>query len=413
MTAATALGGLVQTVFSARILGPEGFGVLAVIFAVTGLVQLLLTMPGGDVVTTFVTRSLVEGRRDEAERVLRFALVASQGLSLAAWAAIAGIAVTTHDLLEIQAVQADAMLVYGATVMFSATYSETMAVLRLANRVSLGFVVNLAAVATRIGLSGLVWLTGGGLLELVYALVAGAAVKGTGLLVVAATSASAAGVPRLLRSASLKVPSDVVAFQAGTFSRTTIGGLNRHLDAILLTQFVGITDIGLYRGAWRIVDVAKEPLRTIQIAVKVEYSKLWFSRQGSALRRMTLRYTLLSTVLAVAGFGLLALSHEYIIRMILGPEFSGVGPLLLILLLGGLLHTSLSMAAALPVAAGQNWSLLLVEAVQCGVFIAATALLAPYYGVAAAAWARTAASLAYAAVLIPYILSILRQSDRP
>ncbi|MYK89182.1 MAG: lipopolysaccharide biosynthesis protein [Acidobacteria bacterium] len=413
MTATTVMGGLVQTFFSARILGPEGFGVLAVIVAVAGLVQLILSVPGGDTVTTFVTRAVLEGRRDEAESILRFALIVSQGLSLAACGIIAGLAITAEALLGIDDAHGGAMLLYSLTVVFSATGSEAMAVLRLANRVPMGLAVTVAAVIVRLGLHVAVWLTGGGLLGVVFAHVAGAAVQGGGMLLAAAASASRAGMPGLPHSLSVRVPPDVMKFQSGMFARTTVGALNRHLDTILLTQFAGVADIGLYRGGRRIVDVAKEPLKKMQLGVKVEYSRLWFSGEGPALRRMTLRFTLLSTALAAAGFGLLAVGHEWIIRLILGPEFSGVGPLLLILLVGAFADASLSMATVLPIAAGRNWSLLLLGVLRLTVFALAVTWLAPHYGAAGAAWARTAAALVYVAAAIPCIASVLRQPPRP
>lgn len=408
ITGATVLGGLVQTFFSARILGPEGFGILAVIAAVTGLVQLLVSMPGGDTVTTFVTRSLRADRPAEAERTLRFALAVSQGLSCAAWAIIAGVAHAAHELLGIDDAHTGAMLLYGLTVVFSATDSETMAVLRLANRVPLGFAVTVAAVVTRVGLHTAIWLTGGGLLEVVFAHVAGAVVQSGGMLVAAAASVSRAGVPGLLRSLSVRVPPDVLKFQAGMFARTTVGALSRHLDTILLTQFVGAADIGLYRAGRRVIDVAKQPLKTMQLTVKVEYSKLWFAGQGSALRRMIFRFTLLWTVLAAAGYGLLALGHEHVIRLVLGPQFSGVGPLLLILLLGAFVDASLSMATVLPIAAGRNLAMLAVEALRNGVFAAAAVWLVPGYGAAGAAWARTIAVLVYALAVVPYLVRTLQ-----
>ncbi len=412
MTAATVVGGVVQTFFSARILGPEGFGILAVIAAVTGLVQLVLSVPGGDTVTTFVTRSLVADRPAEAERTLRFALVVSQGLSLAAWIIIAVVARTAHDLLGIDDAHTEAMLLYGLTVVFSATGSETMAVLRLANRVPLGLAVTVAAVVTRVGLHAAIWLTGGSLLEVVFAHVAGAAVQSGGMLVAAAASISKAGLPGLLRSRSVRVPPDVLKFQAGMFARTTVGALNRHLDALLLTQFVGAADIGLYRGGRRIIDVAKQPVKKMQLGVKVEYSRLWFSGQGPALGSMILRFTLLSTVLAAAGFGLLALAHEHVIRLLLGSEFAGVGPLLLILLVGAFVDASLSMATVVPIAAGRNWSLLVLGLVRLVAFATALAWLAPRYGAVGAAWARTMAALVYSAAVVPCITSVLRQTPR-
>ena len=61
------LGGLVQVTISARILGPEGYGVLAIITAVTLLIYGLLAIPGGEAVTAFVTRGVAEGRPEDPD----------------------------------------------------------------------------------------------------------------------------------------------------------------------------------------------------------------------------------------------------------------------------------------------------------------------------------------------------------
>ena len=66
ITAAQLLGGLAQMSLSARILGPEGFGILAVVVAAASLLFGLTTVPGEEVITTHVTRSIAAGRRDEA-----------------------------------------------------------------------------------------------------------------------------------------------------------------------------------------------------------------------------------------------------------------------------------------------------------------------------------------------------------
>ena len=82
---------------SARILGPEGFGVLAIIIAVCGLSYRLLAAPGNDVITTYVTRSLSEGRQEEAAAMVRFALFVNQALSLVSYALIVMVTVMEPD----------------------------------------------------------------------------------------------------------------------------------------------------------------------------------------------------------------------------------------------------------------------------------------------------------------------------
>ena len=56
-------------------------------------------------------------------------------------------------------------------------------------------------------------LTGGGLLAVVLAYIAGAAVNGAGMLLTTAVSAPRAGVSGFLRSILIKVPPGVVRFQ--------------------------------------------------------------------------------------------------------------------------------------------------------------------------------------------------------
>ena len=72
MRAVQMLASVVQVALSARILGPEGFGVLAVIIAAAGLAYRLLSVPGNEVITTYVTRDLAEGRVGDAAGTLRF-----------------------------------------------------------------------------------------------------------------------------------------------------------------------------------------------------------------------------------------------------------------------------------------------------------------------------------------------------
>ena len=113
MTGVEVVRGLAQVAITARILGPEGFGALAVIVAVSTLVHGLVALPGGDTVTTFVTRSVAEGRRDEAGAILRLTMVVSQGLSLVAYGVITVLALSAGSLLGIGESHVNALLLYG------------------------------------------------------------------------------------------------------------------------------------------------------------------------------------------------------------------------------------------------------------------------------------------------------------
>lgn len=404
------LSGLAQVSLSARILGPEGFGILAVIMAVTALIHGLLSLPGDDTVTTFATRAVAEGRAEEASRILRFTLVVSFGLSLMAYALIAGLALVGSGLLGIAQVHADAVLLFGIVGILRATQSETMAVLRLADRVSLGLIVIIATTLIRVALLIIAWLTDGGLIEVVMAYVAAGVVNGVGMFAVATISARRAGMTDLFRSFSFGVPPDVVRFQTGIFGKTSLWTLTKNIDVILLSQLAGTADVGLYRVARQIINTASRSLRPLAQGVQPEFSRQWYSRQGASLRRTSLRFTLLVFVFAVVGFGLLGAFREPITQLIMGEGFSGVAPLLLIMIPGSFAATSSSVLDLLLVATGRFWPPLASTAAGLVASVVVIAWLVPLYGAAGAAWANTTYFLVYVAVISPFIISILRRS---
>ena len=404
------LGGLAQISLSARILGPEGFGVLAIIIAAASIVHGLIAMPGGEAVTTFVTRSVTAGRPEEAARILRFTLAVSLGLSLVAYAVIAALALAASATLGLDPAHTDAALLYGVVGVLIAAQSESLAVLRLADRVSLGLAVTMASVLTRVGLIAAAWLTDGGLAEVVLAYVVGSVVEGAGMLIAAAVSVRHTGLTGFLDSLSIRVTRDVVQFQAGVFGRTAMGALNLYIDSILVAQLAGAADLGLYRAARQIMDMTKRPFKMIQAGVKVEYSRQWYSRQGAALRRTSLRFTLLSLALAALGYGLLAIFGEHIIRIILGDDFIGSINPLLIMIIGTLPAVGILTLSDLTVATGRVWPSFLAGTMALATSVAAILWLTPQYGAMGAAWGYTTQAITFTVVLIPFIVSILRRS---
>ena len=411
MSGVQMLGGLAQVAITARILGPEGFGALAVIMAAGTLVHGIAAIPGGDTVITFVTRAVTEGRSREAAAILRFTLVVSQGLSLAAYAAIVVLTFAAANLLGLSDLHAGAMLLYGLVGVLTATQSETMAVLRLADRVQLGAAVTLAATLTGLALMVVAWQTDGGLSAVVTAYAAAAAVTGAGLLAAASASASRAGVEGVLRGLSLRTPPDVLRFQYGTFGRTAIGTLSQNLDSILVAHFAGAAEAGLYRAARRIIDMTRRPFNLIRTGVQPEYSRHWYAGRGAELRRTLRRSSTLSLALALAGFGLLVLLHRPIIRIVLGEEFADAASPLLIMIPGALVASS-GVVSSLNVATGHTWSVLVSAMVGVLASLAVIVWLVPQYGAVGAAWASTTYSLVSLLVLAPFIVSIVRQSYR-
>ena len=141
--------------------------------------------------------------------------------------------------------------------------------MRLSDRVSLGIVIVLAGVLVRVALLGTVWVKGGGLFEVVLAHIAGVVVSGAGMLVAATVSAPRAGISGFLISLSLKVPPDVARFQTGVFGRSIFSALAYNVDTLLVAQFAGAVDVGLYRAARQITDTGHYPFQPLRDGVQL------------------------------------------------------------------------------------------------------------------------------------------------
>ena len=406
------LGGLAHVALVARLLGPEGFGILALFVAVTLLLSGFMSMQGHEAITTYVTRSMSEGRREEAARTLRFALVAAQGLGLVSYGLLAAFTFTASGILGIETSHRPAMLVYGLTGIFMAAHPENLAALRLADRLSLGFAVAVAATLTRLAALGVAWLSGGELLAVAAAFATAAGVNGVGMFLAAAASAGRADLPAFLRSSSMRAPPDAVRFQLLSFLQTKFGALGWRADVVMMGALTDPAQVGLYRAARQIADAARLPFHPIGQGVQVEYSRRWYAPDGAGLRRVSRRVTLLSVGLATVIFGLLALFHQSVIRLVLGPGFAATAGPLIILIPGSFAFLCSAGLSVLPAATGRIMPSLVWNAAALAALAVAMLLLAPAQGADGAAWARTIFLLTLVAFMVPFAAQVLRRSRR-
>ena len=406
------LAGLATVSITARVLGPDGYGVLAVIMSATGLIHGIVSLPGGDAVIAFVSKSVAEGRGKQAAAIVHFALAVSFGMSLLAYAVIFIMLNVAREFTGLREAYVEATLLFGLVGVLGSTQSESIALLRLADRVSLSTVVELVSSLVIVGMIVLVWFTDRGLFAIVGAYVAGAAVRGLGIFAAAAATAPKAGVAGFLRSPKFRVAREVVRFQAGTYARATIGALNANLDTILVGQIAGAPAAGIYRAALRIVGACGSPFALISTNAQAEFSRLWFEGRGTDLRRATLRITLASLAVGAVGFALLAALRGPVVEIILGKAFADAVPVMLVLIPGALVSVAVTVYGRLPIAVGQAMPNIVSALAALAVSVSLLLLLLPSYGAEGAAWARVGHSLAFLLTLAPFALSIIRGSYR-
>ena len=429
------LTALAQLSLSARILGPDGLGALFTIIAITSLLFGLLTLPGEEVIITHVTRSLAEGRREEAARILRYTLGAALGMRLVGYGLIVLVAPVVGDLLAgkladwyralfnmvpaadggLIGAEVDYVtptLVYAVSGILSSMSGETLAVLRLADRLHLGFAATVAGALARVAVLAAALMTSGGLLMVTLASVAGTGVLGVALFLAMMASLRQAGLSELPRSLSVIVPRDVIRFQIANFGRSAVEALNRHIDVLLIVGLTSVTQLGLYRAAHQIVDAARRPFEALAQGVQREYSRFWFSSNGTTVRKLALRFTSLAVALGALGYALLAMLHQLVIRIILGPDFTDAASPLLVMIPGGFVFACVAALYVLPAATGRAMPHFASISVALVAQVIALIALTPTYGANGTALASTIYFLAFAAVITPFAFTTLRRGYR-
>lgn len=407
------VGGLLQMALCARILGPEYFGILSIFIAITLFLGGFVSMGGPEAVTAYVTRSMAEGRTEEAAQTLRFVLGAALGLGVVAYGLLALTALAFSEVIGVPPQHREAMLVFGVSGVFLATHLECLAALRMADRLSLALAATAAGALTRLAVLAVLWITGSQQLLLVtLAFVAGALVTGGGMFLAVAASSGRSGLPRFLNSFSVRVPADVVRFQLISSLQTKLGAVGWRGDVILMGALADATQTGLYRAASQIVEATRMPVTSVGWSVQTEYSRRWYANDGAGLRRVSRRATLFLFGLATVLYGLLALFHESVIRIVLGAEFADAATPLLLLLPGGFAFMCAGALSVLPAATGRALPALVWSLAALVAMVTAMLLLVPEHGAKGVAWARSIYFVVLAVVAALFAVQVLRESRR-
>ena len=405
------LSSAIGMALAARMLGLELYGVLALFIGLTGLVGGLLYAPGDELISTYVTRELAAGRKAEAGNVLRFAFLAAIVSRVLGFVVVAALTVFFGPWLGIPEDQRFAMCVYATVLIGGAAQNECLAVLRLADKLAFGFSAGVASALVLLAGLAVAWWIDGGIRFVAFAYAAHAAIWGAGLFFGAVAGARKAHVPPLLRLSSLRIPRDMVSFQAAAFLKASFKAMYLSLDVVLLAQLTTSAQVGAYKAARLIADVAMRPFYAIALTLQVEFARHWYAGDRANLRRLAKRFTGASIALATVGFGLLAAFHPWIIAAALGDGYASAATPLLVMILGSFVLAATMPLHVLPAAAGRGWPNSLASLAALAAQIMGIILLAPGFGAHGAAFAYTGYSFVLVAILVVFAIAILYRTE--
>ena len=407
------IAGIAQAALIARALGTEGFGVLAIYFAVTFVIFGVLSSPASETITTFVTKSSAAGRSKEAAQVTRFVFAIAMLAGLGAYIILVSFTVFGGQFIGLDQSDTFLLVIFGTTGVLTTFQWEAVAILRLADKMKINFLAITTGTIVRIIILAVTLASGWRIEGVVAAYVASAVVTALIFAWAAIRYADHAGIPDLLQSTKMRVPKEVFTFQLMSFGRSTIKSINRNIDVLLLSNMLGIGQLGIFRAAKQITDFSKQPFSGIATGVQSEYSRKWYANEISEFRKFTTRFTIGTILISALGFGLLLWFKKLVVELVLGPDFVEVSNLLEILIPAAFLVTATTPLTKLPAAIGKAapvfWAGIAALIVQLAVIVIAV----PTYGLTGAAWAIAIYSYVIVGLTLPFVLHALRTGPPP
>lgn len=410
----SALLGVVQAAAQARMLGPEGIGLLGLFVALGTLFSSLLSFTSAEAILTYMTRSLERGDPDEAWRILRYCYGSDVLTSVLAYLALVAIGVLLPNRLGISHEAGSLLGVYGLVLFFQTIYWDSQAVLRVGNKFSWASMQNVVMSIMKCASVLVIFYSNGGLREIVWNEVGISALNA----IIAATLANRVmrlqGVPvSSRRGKGWLASSEIRKFQIYGYGRALVKSINRYADILLTGLMADPYQVGLFRASKQIADYLRTPAQIFVTSLHLEFSRLWFSGNVNELRGLAKRFSLAFLGLGFFGIAATALAVDWIVQTVLGPQFVAGRETTLILLISTVVTVALTPITCIPSAVGDNgpttWAAVFALSVQVGVLW----FLVPRMGAIGAAWSNVAYTFALTLVILRVVCQIFRRPSVP
>jgi O-antigen/teichoic acid export membrane protein len=328
---------LIALALTARVLGPEQFGVMVLIQAYARTVNRLLTFQSWQAIIRFGSGALEQRRSGDFLSLIKFGLLLDIGTGITGCiVGLLGLQLAgrwfdwSHETVMMASVSCLALA-------FSVGDTPT-AILRLSNRFNVLAYRQVATSVVRVILALGGFLAGAGLWFFVLVAIF-VQIFGHALVLTAAwrelRRQGLAGVLRApLKGVTQRFP-DIWHFAWSTNITSTLRMSTQEVDTLVVGGLVDATAAGLYHVAKRMVRVALQLALSVQQAVYPDVAKLWAKGATQQFGTIVQRANLLMGMMGCCALLVTIVGAQQIIVWSVGAEFRDASVLLIIQMLAG------------------------------------------------------------------------------
>ncbi|MBP2293385.1 lipopolysaccharide biosynthesis protein [Azospirillum rugosum] len=389
---------------AARALGTEAFGTLILIHTFTQAMGEIAKFQSWQAVLRYGTPALMEGRTGDFQRLLRFT-VALDGLSAVVGMLLSmalGWVIAPH--LGWSADLMPAVLLYATSMLFMVTATPT-GVLRLVDRFDLLSVQGSLGNVVRLLAGGLVWLAGGGMAWFLAAWYLGTAVAGLYLILTGRRELKNRGLLEGFRwrggGWTAGFPG-IWAFVWSTNLNTTLELAFTHVSTLIVGWLLGPAEAALFRVARQIGEALAKPAKLLVPAIYPELAKLCAGGEHHVMRSLVQRSALMAAGGASLSLALAWLGGEWLLGLVLGPDFVAAYPVMLWLVASAVVSIAAFPLEPVLISGGEAGAALRARLWSSAFYLPVLLLAVQQDGLIGAGWARLFATVVtFIAFLVP------------
>jgi O-antigen/teichoic acid export membrane protein len=329
--------GMLQGILAARLLGVAGFGILGAITMYASVINKFASFRMSELVVKYVGLYTEQSDRDRAAAVFKAAALTEMLASIFAFTLIWVLAPLGAQYLVKDVSLSQWFIVYGLIVLGNLFYESSMGLLQIFNHFRRIAAVNVVQSLVTLTLITLVFITDGGLFEVLLAYLSGKFIGALGITLsalIVATQQWGTGWWNISLKCLKSRARELVNFAVSTYISGSLSLFTKDSELLWVSFFRSPVETGYYKLALALANLVQMPVSPLPQTTYPELSREAARNNWDSFRYLLRQGSLLAGAYTVAATAFLILFGKLIIEYIYKPEFLPAYPALVILLAG-------------------------------------------------------------------------------
>jgi len=336
-TVLSAAVGMVQGAIQVRVIGVAGVGLLAAMSTFTNVLNRFTSFRIDELVVRYVRLYEENKQRDRAAAVYKMAALLELGGNAVAFILILLLAPLGVSLFSDQGGVEYLFILYGSLVLINVFFDSSDGILQVFNRFAAKSIIDITQSVVRLVLTVVVLLTGGGLIEIILAELAGRLLRAVAVMAVAFSTARnewGAGWWRTPFSVLRTDRRSLLTFAFSTNLSATVSLVAKDSEDLWANAFLGNLVGGYYAIARTLIGFLQIPVSPLPSTTYPELSRAVAKNDWKAVRHILRRGSMLAALYSLPVAALLILFGPQVITLYTKQNLPEVYAPLLILLVG-------------------------------------------------------------------------------